>query len=171
MRDQPVERFAVEGDAAGLVAQGAAQAVDESALAGAVRSDQPDPLALGNRQIDVLQRDKAAEPLAEAADRKQRPISGLRGVHAALCCGDPTRSPRARRRACTNPTMPLGAMITNRISSTPTINRLKVGGMSRSKKNPTEPSCCIVPSRIAPRIGPTQLVMPPITGIATLLTA
>ena len=35
----------------------------------------------------------------------------------------------------------------------------------------TVASCWIVPNRIEPITGPIQLVMPPITGIATLLTA
>src|SRR6202023_1882398 len=87
MRDQPVERPAVEGDAAGLVLQRAAQAIDEGALARAVWPDQPDPLAGGDRQVDAVERDKAAEPLAEPADGKER-----RRTHAALCgsrCGAP----------------------------------------------------------------------------------
>src|SRR5205823_12101112 len=36
MRDQAVERMPVEDDAAGLVAQGAAEAIDQGALAGTV---------------------------------------------------------------------------------------------------------------------------------------
>ena len=61
--------------------------------------------------------------------------------------------------------MPLGAMITKTISRTPTINRLS------AEEIVTVASCWIVPSNIAPITGPIQLVMPPITGIATLLTA
>jgi hypothetical protein len=61
--------------------------------------------------------------------------------------------------------MPLGAIITNAISKRPTIRRL------RAEEIVTVASCWMVPSRMAPMIGPTQLVMPPITGIATLLTA
>ena len=61
--------------------------------------------------------------------------------------------------------MPLGAMITKAISNRPTISRFNAEEMV------TVASCWIVPSRIAPITGPTQLVMPPINGIATLLTA
>src|SRR5580704_1639346 len=163
MRDQPVEWPAVEGDAAGLVLQRAAQAVDQRALARAVRPDQPDPLAGGDRQVDAVERDKAAEALAEPADGKER-----RRTHAALCgsrCGAPTGKARRRRRACTRPTMPFGAIITKPISNNPTISRLS------AEEIVTVASCWIVPSSTAPMIGPTQLVIPPITGIATLLTA
>src|SRR5205809_5846902 len=98
MRDQAVERPAVEGDAAGLVPQRAAQAVDEGTLARTVRPDQPDPLAGGDREIDAFERDKAAKAFAEAVDREQ-----WRLAHAALCgscCGAPTGNARRRRRAC-----------------------------------------------------------------------
>ena len=61
--------------------------------------------------------------------------------------------------------MPFGAITTKKISSSPTISRLSADEIV------TVASCWIVPSRTAPMIGPTQLVMPPTTGIATLLTA
>src|SRR5262249_13085274 len=68
MRDQPVEPLPVERDTAGLVVQRAAQTVDERRLAGAVWTDQPEPLSPIDRQIDAFQRDKAAKPLAEPGD-------------------------------------------------------------------------------------------------------
>src|SRR5580704_8571142 len=150
MRDQSVERLAVEDHGAGLVVQGAAEAIDQGRLARAVGADQPQPLAARDRQIDAVERDKAAKALAEARDFEQR----LRH-HASLF----------RRHDCTSPTMPLGAMMTNRISNTPTISRFK------AEEIVTVANCWIVPSRIEPITGPIQLVMPPITGIATLLTA
>jgi len=61
--------------------------------------------------------------------------------------------------------IPFGAMMTKRISNTPTISRF------RAEEIVTVASCWIVPRMTAPMIGPTQLVIPPITGIATLLTA
>src|SRR5580704_1851280 len=150
MRDQPVERLAVEDDRAGLVVQGAAEAIDQGRLARAVGADQAQPLAARDRQVDIVQGDKATKALAEPADLEQRLCH-----HASLF----------RRHDCTSPTMPLGAMMTNRISSTPTISRFK------AEEIVTVASCWIVPSRIEPMTGPIQLVMPPITGIATLLTA
>ena len=99
VRDHPVEPLPVEDHAAGLVAQCAAQAVDEGPLAGAVRSDQAEPLAGGDRQLDAVERDKAAEALAEPADlqvfqRRRQLIAG---------------APSER----TSPTMPFGATMTN----------------------------------------------------------
>src|SRR5207248_5174126 len=107
MRDQPVERAAVERHRAGLVAQRAAQTIDQRALARAVRTDQPDPLAGGDRQIDALERDKPAEALAERADREQRAVADIRRAHAAALCSAPASiaAARRRRRACTSPTM------------------------------------------------------------------
>src|SRR5207249_11094585 len=134
---------------------------------GAVRSDETDPLAFGDRQIDVFERDKAAEALAEPADGEQRTICRLGDAHAACRCCTAASMIAARRRwrAEINPMIPFGAIMTKRIRRMPTINRLS------AEEIVTVASCWIVPSRTAPMIGPTQLVMPPMTGIATLLTA
>src|SRR5205807_8799597 len=148
---------------AGLVVQRAAQAVDERRFARAVRPDEAKPLARADREIDVLQRDKPAEPLAEAGDGQD----GL-PVHSAACRANAAASNRAARRRCRaeiNPMIPFGATITNPISNNPTISRLSADEMV------TVASCWIVPNRIEPITGPIHLVMPPITGIATLLTA
>src|SRR6516162_202790 len=146
---QAVDCAAVKGDIAAVVVQCTGKAVDQRTLARAVRPDQPEPLTGIDGEIDALERDKAAKALAETADLEQR------------------RHQRslARRRAWTSPTMPLGAIITKAINSTPTINRFS------AEEIVTVASCWIVPNRIAPITGPTQLVMPPISGIATLLTA
>src|SRR5690348_9471706 len=124
MRDQPVERMAVEQHAAGLVAQGAAEAVYQRALAGAVRADQPKPLARRDRQIDAFERDEAAKALADPADGEDRPVRHFHGSHAAawrcIAASSDART-RARRRACTSPTMPFGATMTKPISKSPTI--------------------------------------------------
>ena len=50
-------------------------------------------------------------------------------------------------------------------SSTPTISRLTTEEMV------TVAICCSVPSRMAPISGPTQVVVPPIIGMAIELTA
>src|SRR5579862_9201712 len=124
VRDQPVELPPVEHDAAGLVVQRAAQAVDERRFARAVWADQAEPLARGDRQIDALEGDKPAEPFAKAGDAQDRVLA-----HAADRCSvaaaaaASTAPARLRRRAWTNPTMPLGAMMTKAIKSNPTISR------------------------------------------------
>jgi hypothetical protein len=58
----------IEQDPASFVAQGAAEAIDQRALAGAVWADQAQPLAASDYQIDALERNEAAEALADAAD-------------------------------------------------------------------------------------------------------
>src|SRR5437667_675759 len=150
VRRQPVDRAPVEEDAAAVVMQCAAEAVDERTLARAVGSDEPEPLTGLDSEFDAFERHEPAKAFAKPADFEDR-------------LGH--QPSRARRRLCTSPTMPLGAMTTKRISSTPTINRLS------AEEIVTVASCWMVPSSTAPMIGPTQLVIPPIIGIATLLTA
>ena len=70
-----------------------------------------------------------------------------------------------RRHASTQPMMPFGARVTNTTSSTPTMSRFQ------AEEIVTWTTCCTVPSSTAPISGPTQLIMPPISGIAMLLTA
>src|SRR3984893_11855590 len=140
----------VEHDAAAVVVQCAGEAIDEGALARAVGPDEPQPLAGLDSDVDVFERHKTAKAFAEPAD-----FEDWRGHQRIL----------ARQRACTSPTMPLGAIITNTIKRTPTISRFSADEIV------TVASCWMVPSSTAPTIGPTQLVMPPIIGIATLLPA
>src|SRR5579875_922206 len=147
---QAVDRPSVERYGAAVMAQDAGKAIDQRALARAVRPDQADALAARDRQIDPVERDKPAEALAEPPRLQER-----FGHHPL----------RRRRHAVTSPTMPLGAMITKAINSKPTIIRLSADEIV------TVASCCTVPSRTAPITGPVQLVVPPISGIATLLTA
>src|SRR5262249_37012028 len=149
VRRNSVERLARKTDRAGLVAERSAYAVDERALARAVGTDQPKALSRRDLEINALECDEAAEALREPCDLEQR------GRHGRL----------GRRFACKRPMMPLGAMITKRTSSTPTISRLAAEEMV------TVAICCSEPSRIAPINGPTQEVVPPIIGMAMELTA
>src|SRR5437763_172203 len=82
-------------------------------------------------------------------------LTSSSGIHLLL----------ARRRSCTSPTMPFGAMMTKPTSSNPTMSRLT------AEEIVTVAICCREPSRIAPISGPTQLVVPPIIGMAIELTA
>ena len=121
--------------AAGLVLQRAADAVHQRRLARAVRPDQAEALARRDVEIDAVERDEAAEALADLVDLEER-----RGHQRSL----------ARRRSCTSPTMPFGAMITKATSRTPTISRLTADEMV------TRATSWIEPSRIAPTSGPIQ---------------
>ena len=72
MRGEPVDRLAVEVHRAGLVLQRAADAIDQRALARAVRPDQAEPLARLHLEVDAVERDEAAEALADIVDVQQR---------------------------------------------------------------------------------------------------
>ncbi len=61
--------------------------------------------------------------------------------------------------------MPFGATVTNTTSSTPTMSRF------HSDDTVTCTTCCTVPSSTAPRSGPSQLIIPPMSGMAMLFTA
>ncbi len=62
----------VEFDLAGMALQSAAEAIDEGALAGPVRADEPEPVAARKREIEAVERNKTAETLAEPRDLQQR---------------------------------------------------------------------------------------------------
>ena len=149
--EQAVDDLAVETHGAGLVGERAADAVDQRRLAGAVRADQADALALGDREIDAVERDEAAEALAQTRDFEQwrRPLLALS---------------RASSPA-TSPTMPFGAMMTKATSSSPTMQQVDRRG-DRDGRDLLQRA-----SRIAPISGPTQLVVPPIIGMAIEFTA
>ena len=61
--------------------------------------------------------------------------------------------------------MPFGATMTKTTRRTPTSKRLTADEIV------TVATCCSVPSKSAPISGPTQLVVPPISGMAIELTA
>src|SRR5262249_44043667 len=130
------------------VLQCAADAVDQCAFAGAVRAYQSDALTRVHLKLYAIERDEAAKTLADFADVKKC-------AHLLL---------RARRRSCTSPTSPFGAMTTKATSRRPTISRLTAEEMV------TVAICCNEPSRMAPTSGPTQLVVPPMIGIAIEFT-
>ena len=97
VRGQPVELPAVEAHRAGLVGERAAQAVDQRALARSVRPDQADALARRDVEVDAVERDEAAEALAEAFDLEE-------GAHG-------TSSLSSRRSGARAQTMPTTWMI------------------------------------------------------------
>src|SRR5689334_427849 len=146
---QSVHGMAIEMHTALLVLQGAANTVDEGAFSRTVRTDQPESLARLHFKLDAIERNKAAEALADVANVQQR-------AHLP--------SLRARRRSWTSPTRPLGAITTNATSKRPTIRRFTAEEMV------TVAICCSEPSRMAPITGPTQLVVPPMIGMAMELT-
>ena len=63
---------AVEDDPSGRRPVDARQHVEERRLAGAVRADQARDRALLDREVDVVDRDEAAELLAQPRDVEQR---------------------------------------------------------------------------------------------------
>src|SRR3974390_3225443 len=107
VRGHSVEWLAVEQHAAVLVAQRAANAIDEGRLARPVRTDEAESLALRDVDIDAVECDEAAEALAELANLQE----GLAHRFAL------------RMKLSHRPTMPLGATITKPISQRPTSSR------------------------------------------------
>src|SRR5262249_14890234 len=98
MGGQPVHGMAIEMYAALLVLQSAANAVHQCAFSRTVRADQSEALARLHFKLDAIERNEASEALADVADVQK-------WAHLPL--------PRARRRSCTSPTRPLGAITTN----------------------------------------------------------
>ena len=79
VRGEAVDGAAVETHRALFVVQRAADAVDQRALAGAVRPDQANAFACGYCKRDVLQRDEAAEALAQVIDLEQVSCRAITG--------------------------------------------------------------------------------------------
>src|SRR5882762_8087049 len=150
VRGMPADVLAVEADCPFLVPERSGDAVDERALSRAVGPDQADPLSGSYHEVDAVERGKTAKSLGHATYFEQR------FAH---------RRSFRRRQASTQPMMPFGASVTKSTSSTPTIRRFQ------AEDTVTCTSCCTVPSRIAPISAPIQLIMPPISGMAMLLTA
>src|SRR6476659_10045329 len=72
MRLETADKLAIEADAAGLVGKRPANAIHQRRFARPVGTDQPDALTLGDREIDAVERDKAAEAFAQTRDFEQR---------------------------------------------------------------------------------------------------
>src|SRR3954469_4859011 len=148
MRRQGVDVVAGKPDVAGILPQRPGDAVHERTFAGTVGSDETDPLARLDREIDLGQRHEPIEALAQRSDLEQGS-----GRH------DGTVERRAR-----SPMMPFGASTTKPTRIAPTIRRLI------SDEIVTVAICCTVPSRTAPTNGPSQLGVPPIIDIAIAFT-
>src|SRR5215213_830495 len=71
MRGRNIERPAVEHEYAGIGPVKAREHIEESCLAGAVRSDEAIDLAAFNREIDRRQRFETAETLADVVGFEQ----------------------------------------------------------------------------------------------------
>src|SRR5262249_41501014 len=153
VRGRTVEQVAVEAHRTGLVAQRAADAIDQRALAGAVRSDQANAFACGYRERDVLQRDEAAEALAQPVDLEELAHGTGSGASVSTFRRPTKSSGLCWTYRCTSPTIPFGAMMTKATRTQPTIRRLTADEIV------TVASCCSEPSRMAPTSGPTQLVV------------
>src|SRR4029077_5783675 len=71
MRGEAIDGTAVETHGTSFIVQRAADAIDQRALAGAVRADEAEALANRHVERDILQRDEAAEAFAEIVDFEQ----------------------------------------------------------------------------------------------------
>src|SRR6185437_13117984 len=97
---------------------------DQRGLSGTVRPDQADALAGVDGEVYALQRDKAAEALAQVLDVQQRlghqraPCRMLaKAASRERQVGAPSGLAPPRMKSCTRPTIPCGATMTKPISS------------------------------------------------------
>src|SRR5215468_3036693 len=77
---QAVHGGAVETHGAHLVGERAADAVDQRRLAGAVRTNEAEPLASLHRKVDAVERHEAAEALTDIVDLEERGHGVLRAT-------------------------------------------------------------------------------------------
>src|SRR5262249_12452655 len=112
MGGETVHDGALEAHRTGVVPEGAAEAIHQGTLAGAVGADEPQPRARRHLEPDRVERHESAKALREILDLEQ---------------GRSHRRTLRRTSMPSSPTMPFGAAITNRISSRPTISRLISG--------------------------------------------
>ncbi len=85
---QAVDALAGESDRAAVGRVDAGDHVEQSGLAGAVRADHREDRALRHLEADLVDREQAAEALADRLDRKQRAHGALSGE------AEPAREPR-----------------------------------------------------------------------------
>ena len=87
VRRRAQQALAVEDDLALVRLVEPRDQVEERRLAGAVRADQADDLALAHVERDVVDRDDPAEPPRHVLDREQRHGAGLYGGSGCLVYG------------------------------------------------------------------------------------
>ena len=92
---QPRHVLALEDHGAAVARQGAGDAVDHGGLAGAVRADQAEALALAEVQADRVERDEAAEALGQSPSTS-RMRSAMAAPPRASGPGSGRRCPAAR---------------------------------------------------------------------------
>ena len=95
------DALAFHQDVAGARLVEPAQAIEQRGLAGAVRPDQAEDLALMHVERHAVQRDDAAEHDADVANREQGMIVPARAVPASFRCARTSR--RAASAARTSP--------------------------------------------------------------------
>src|ERR1700722_722778 len=142
--------LAVEDHRTTIRTQNARYAIDQRGLARSIRTDNAELLAAGDLESDVVDRKKRAKPFGEIANGENR-LAHRRRPQAIAWLARPSK--------------PSGARATNPISTRPTINRLISEGMV------TVAACSTPLKSSAPMTGPVQLRVPPISGIASALSA
>src|SRR5208283_788654 len=128
--------------------QDSRQAIHERALAGSIRADETDALALQQSEVNTGERGEAVEPFGNAG--RLEDIGGHR---------------RPRFQPRTMPTTPLGARVKKTTSKIPTMKRFAADEIV------TVNICWAEPSKIAPMTGPHQVAVPPTKGMAMEFTA
>src|SRR5207244_590429 len=121
----------------GLVGERAADAIDQRRLARAIRPDQPDALTGRHRKIDAVERDEAAEALAQIADVEQRVRHGtplrVAGASGAAPCGLSSNPPASAARFNSTATSHSQGGPGTKLAIAP------AAGRSASERRPTRP--------------------------------
>ena len=132
-------RAAFEQDIAAIGRVEPADAVEQRGLAGAVRPDQPEDLALLDGERDAVERDDAAEAQSDVADFEQRRAPDGRAGRARAAA--PPALATARRR-CRNPHGPCMRAFPQ---SSPERSRREPAGGSRQVKAVSRPVRVVLP--------------------------
>src|SRR5262245_11259841 len=120
VRLEPGDLATVEEDPAGVGREQAGYQVEERGLAGAVRADDRVQPPAGEAEAQVVDRGQSAEALGQSLGAQDRLAHGsVRSLVSTAAAGSRSVSRNSHSRH--NPTMPLGAKITTRMATMPTI--------------------------------------------------
>ena len=121
MRRKPGDVAAVEEDPAAVGREQAGDQVEERGLAGAVRADDGVQASAGEVKAQAVDRGQSAEALGQLLGAQDRLAHGsVRSLVSTA--GSASRSVKCASQSRQSPTMPLGAKITTRMATTPTIS-------------------------------------------------
>src|SRR5262249_45588970 len=163
---KPHDAAATVDDVAGGGPQIAGDGVERGGLAGAVRADQREHLALAHLERHVADRDEAAETDRQAADAEHR-VAHCGAPVAASTGGPPLRARTLRlsHQPCTAGTMPCGSRKTIAIISAPNTIHCASGSIASARS-----TSGTMPKIRPPTTGPARVPFPPVITMITMVT-